>query len=145
MQIENLARQILVEADFAILAGLGIRADRLGVVEEVQRRRAPLDRLQLIGETPERVGTDGFALEGAGRGAADVALGDGHTEVIGPERDEPLEEADRRRTRLLEARLRVGAAIGPGPISAATFEADMPSVASRAAASASRSIFLRNS
>ena len=49
------------------------------------------------------------ALERAGGGAANPALGDRDAKVIRPERGQPLDEADRRRTRLFEPRLRFGA------------------------------------
>ena len=58
---------------------------------------------------PSTMRADRLALERAGGGAADVALGDRDAKMIRPERDQPLDEADRRGAGLLEPRLRVGA------------------------------------
>ena len=69
---------------------------------DAARRRAACRR-----SGPEH-GTDRLALEGAGGGAADLALGRRDAEMVGPERNQPLDEADRRGAGLLEARLCVG-------------------------------------
>ena len=58
------------------------------------------DRAQHVGETAGHIGADRLALERAGAGAPDIALGDRNAEMIRPERDQPLDEnrsARRRR------------------------------------------------
>ena len=55
MQLENLARQILVEAAAAVLAGARIRADRARIVEIDQHRRMALDREQHVAEAAEHI------------------------------------------------------------------------------------------
>ena len=57
------------------------------------------DRQQHVGESAQHVRTNRFALESARRGAADVALGDGHAKMIGPERHQSFAEADRAPSR----------------------------------------------
>ena len=68
-----------------------------------------LDGAQHIGEAAEHMRADRLALERAGRARPMSLLADRDAKVIGPERDQPFEEADRRRAGLLEASLRVGA------------------------------------
>ena len=69
------------------------------------------DGAQHVGETAEHMRADRLALEGAGGGATDVALGDRNAEVIRPEGRQAFNEADRRRTGLFETGLRIGAKI----------------------------------
>jgi hypothetical protein len=98
------SRQVLVQAALAVLSGLRIRADRLGVVEEVEHHGMLFDRVQHVGEAPLGEGADRLALECARAGAPDIALGDGNREVVRPERNQPLDEADRRCAGAREAR-----------------------------------------
>ena len=109
MQLEGLARQVLVQAAVVGVAGERIGTDRLRIVEEVEHRRMLLDGAQHVGETAEHMRTDRLALERAGGGAANAALGDRDAEVVRPERGQPLDIADRRRARLRQPRLGVGA------------------------------------
>ena len=91
MQLENFAGEVFVDASVAIDAGNGVWPHRTGVVEIVQHRRVALDRGQHVDEAAERVGTDRFALIGAGHRGAFVGR---NTEVIGPEPNKALDEAD---------------------------------------------------
>ena len=98
-----------------------VGADRLLIVEKVQHRGVLLDRAQHVGETAERMRPDRLALERAGDAAADVALGDRDAKVVGPESDQPLDEADRRRAGPLQPRRGLGAEgllFGGGPAAA---------------------------
>ena len=166
VQFEDLAREVLVEARAALLWP----AIELGPIDCALSRKFSiagmlLDRAQHVGEAAEHVRADRLALERAGGGAADAALGDRDAEMIRPERDQPFDEADRRRTGLLEPRLRFGAKellLGPRLVhhrsrrrrgvqaaragaSAATLGAGMPSRARRAASWRSRSCLRRQS
>jgi hypothetical protein len=66
---------------------------------------------QHVCEAAGHVRTDRLALERARGGVADVALGDRYSEVVGPERDEPLDKADRRGRRPGESRGDLGAKV----------------------------------
>ena len=114
MQLEDLARQILVDADLALrvaaldlLRGLRVRADGLEVVQIQQHRRVRLDREQQLAEVAEHVRPDGLALEAAGE-AAEQLLVDRDREVIGPELRQPLEERPLGRDRGGQPRGRFG-------------------------------------
>jgi hypothetical protein len=109
VQFEDFARQILVQAAFAILPGFRIGPDGLRIVEEIEHAGMLFDRSQHVGETAGDIGADGFAFEDAGAGAPDIALGDRDAEMIRPEGDQALDKADRRHTGAGEARRRLGA------------------------------------
>src|SRR5262249_33725701 len=72
VQLENLARKVLVDPDTrclpprAALRGRGIRSDREVVVEIQLHRRVRLDREQHVREAAEHVRADGLPLETAG-------------------------------------------------------------------------------
>jgi len=72
MQLENLAREILVQTAAGALAGRRIRADRKLVIEIEQHCRMTFDSLQHVTEPAEYVGADRIALECA-RGDTDKA------------------------------------------------------------------------
>src|SRR5271170_3049919 len=59
--------------------------------------------------TASSISANRLALERSRRAAADGALGDRYAKVIGPERDQTLDEADRRGIGLREPDPRVGA------------------------------------
>ena len=65
MQLEDLAREILVEALVAVEAGHRIGADRARIVEIEQHGRMGLDRQQHVGEPAEHMRADRLALIGA--------------------------------------------------------------------------------
>ena len=66
MQLEDLAREVLVEAGVADEAGHGVGADRARVVEIDQHRRVAFRRQQHVGEAAEHMRPDRLALVGAG-------------------------------------------------------------------------------
>jgi len=68
-----------------------------------------LDRLQHVGEAPEDVRTDRFALERAGPHSRQLTLVRGDAEMVGPERDQPLGETALGQHRALQSRQRLGA------------------------------------
>ncbi len=94
VQLQELAGEVLVEAAAAALAGARRRPDRLAVVEIEQHGRMLLHRLQHGAEGAVDMRADGLALEGAGGEAQLLALGDGDAEMVGPEPDEALGEAE---------------------------------------------------
>ena len=53
VQLQDLAGEVLVEAEAAALAGPGMRPDRLGVVEIEQHRRMARDGEQHVAEAAE--------------------------------------------------------------------------------------------
>ena len=61
VQLQDLAREVLVEAARAVDAGNGVRTHRRRLVEVEQHRRMALDRLQHVAEPPEDVRADGLA------------------------------------------------------------------------------------
>ena len=71
-----------------------------------------LGRAEQRGEPPKHIRTDRLALERPDGDAQFSALGRGHGEMIGPEGDQPLDEAGTRRELLLQPRLGLGAEQG---------------------------------
>ena len=69
VQLEDLARQVFVEAALAPLSGNGARPERLGIVEIDQHGRMAGDGAQHVGEAAEHVRPDRLALEASGGGA----------------------------------------------------------------------------
>ncbi len=104
MQLEDFAREILVETALLPLAGDRVRADRARIVEIDQHRRMGLDRQQHVGEAAEHVRADRLALVGAAD-RTHAALVGGDAEMIRPEPDEPFGEADVGAERGMNARL----------------------------------------
>jgi hypothetical protein len=97
MQLERLARQVLVEALVAQPAAARVGPDGGGVVEIDQHRRMADRRLQHVGEAAGDMRPDRLALEGADQAGQHRLVGDRHGEVVAPEPRQPLEE---RRPRL---------------------------------------------
>ena len=93
MQFEDLAREIFVEALAAPHAGKRVGADRARIVEIEQHRRMRLDREQHVGELPEHMRADRLALIGAADRPRRPLVG-GNAEMVRPEPDQPLGEAD---------------------------------------------------
>ena len=91
MQLQDLAREIFVEATGAVDAGDRIRTHRNGLVEIEQHGRMALGSQQQIGEAAKHVRTDGLALIGAGH-APDLVGRD--AEMIGPEPNKALAKSD---------------------------------------------------
>ena len=97
MQLHDFAREILVEA--ALLAAahrreharLGIRSDRLRLIEIDEHCRVLFDGKQHVRKAPKHVRTDGFELEQPGK-SDHWQLVDGDGKVVGPEMHEPLDE-----------------------------------------------------
>ena len=104
MQLQDLAREVLVEAAGAIDAGDRVRAHRRRLVEVEEHRRMALGGLQHVGEAPEDVGADGLALVGTGH-ALDLVGRD--AEMVRPEPHQPLGKADLGGERRIDARLRL--------------------------------------
>src|SRR4029077_16357954 len=96
VELENLARQILVETTLAVLAGHGIRPEGLLIVEEEEHGGMRLDSQQHVGEAPEDMRSDRFALEGTGDDAHMGPLRRRDGEMVRPEHGEPLSKADAR-------------------------------------------------
>ncbi len=84
VQLQQLARQVFVEALLAALAGARIRADRLRVVQIQQHRRVQRRGLQQIDEAALRMRADGLVLMRPHQ-TQHAALGGGHAEMVGPE------------------------------------------------------------
>ena len=103
MQLENLARQIFVDALAAALAGDRVRSHRLHIVEVEQHRRMRLDREQHVGEGAGNMRPDRFAFESAAQRAHRTFIGR-HAEMVRPEPDQPLGETGLRSERGVEAR-----------------------------------------
>jgi hypothetical protein len=112
MKLQNLAREILVQAPAGEFSRPGVGADGALVVEEEDHRRMGLGRPQERREVSERVRTDRFALEWPGRDAQLGALGHRDREMVRPESDEPLDETGARLQLLLQPRQRLGAELG---------------------------------
>src|SRR5262249_22722043 len=91
VQLEDLAREILVQAPGAIDAGDGIGPDGNEVVEIEQHRRMALGGEQHVGIAPEDVRPDRFALIAAGHVRH---LFPRHAEMVRPEPDQALRKAD---------------------------------------------------
>ena len=108
MQLQDFARQVLVEAAIAIAPGARVRADGHLVVEIDQHRRMHLDRAQHVGETAQHMRADRLALERPGEHAQRVALARRDGEMIGPEHHEPLEQPVVRCRETAEARRGLG-------------------------------------
>jgi hypothetical protein len=94
VQLEDLARQVLVEAALALgvggggaLRGEALGADRADLVEVDQHRRVTLDRDQQRLERAEHVRPDRLGLERAGD-RSERRLLDRDREVVGPEVDQ---------------------------------------------------------
>ncbi len=104
MQFEDLARQIFVEAAFLPQPGNRVGADRARIVEIDEHRRMGFGGQQHVAEAAEHVRADDLAFIGAAN-LAHVALVRRHAEMVRPEPDEPLEEADLGAERGLDARL----------------------------------------
>jgi len=107
VQFHAFARQVLVQAAVAALAGHAVRPDRPGILQIQQHRRmahhGQQHRLEPLGD----VGADRLFDERADqRGAAALADRDG--EVVGPEPHQPLTERCRCGEGVVELRLRVG-------------------------------------
>jgi hypothetical protein len=62
MQLENLAREVLVESEVADQSGHRVRADRARIVEIDQHRRMALHSEQHVGEAAEDVRPDRLAF-----------------------------------------------------------------------------------
>src|SRR6185503_986426 len=105
MQLERLAREIIVEAALLQPAGNGIGAGRGGIAELVEHGRVAFDRLQHVDEAPKHMRPDRLALKAAG-GRRD--LGGGDAEMIGPEPDKALDKTDLSIERRLQPRPRLG-------------------------------------
>ena len=104
VQLEDLARQILVQALGLIDAGNRIRPDRLRVVEVKQHRRMSLDGAQHVAEAAKRMGADSLALVSPGHGLNLVRR---DAEMVRPEPNQPLGKSDLGRDRRLDARRRL--------------------------------------
>src|SRR5262249_15145817 len=107
MQLENLAREILVDPDAwglppRALRGRRIRPDREVVVEIQLHRRVRVDREQHVREAAEDVRPDRLALEAAGE-PSEKLLVDGDGKVVAPELRQPLEEGTVGGNRVLQA------------------------------------------
>ena len=109
MQLENLAREILIDTEAALAAAprgalrkLRIRTDG-GLIVEIQKHRRMLGRgEQQVGEVAEHVRADRFALKAAGNAEhRDLVYRDG--EVVRPEIREVLDERPLARERLTDA------------------------------------------
>ncbi len=110
VQLENLARQVLVDADLARrsaalapLRELRVRTHRQVVVQVQQHRRMALDGQQQVAEVAEHVRPDDLALETAGE-PAEKLLVDRDREVIGPELREAFDERPLGAHRLAQTR-----------------------------------------
>ena len=106
MQFEYFARQVLVEPTLALLPSFGVRSERLGVVSKAWRDASRPQ--QHVGETPEHVWPDRFALEAACTGAYDGPLQGGYAKMVRPEIHEPLGETGLGLRDAFEARHGVG-------------------------------------
>nr|ACN58763.1 conserved hypothetical protein [uncultured bacterium BLR8] len=96
VQLEDLARQVLVEAERAVARGRAlrehtVRADGARLVEIELHRRVLLDREQQVRELAEHVRADGLGLVGAGERHHHELVGR-HREVVRPEVHEALDE-----------------------------------------------------
>ena len=98
VQLEDLAREVLVDADLALgLAArraprrLRMRTDGEMVIEVQEHRRVRLGREQQRAEVAEHVRPDRLALEAAGE-TGEKLLVDGDREVVSPELRQPLGE-----------------------------------------------------
>ena len=95
MQLENLARQILVQTEGALAAcralrQLRIRSDRALVVQIQQHRRVLLHRQQQLTEIAEHMRPYGFALQAAGD-PEHRQLVDRDGKMIAPEIHQPFD------------------------------------------------------
>jgi hypothetical protein len=90
MQLQDLTRQILIEAAVAIDAGDRSRTDRGSVVEIEQHRGVALGRQQHVGKAAEHVWADRLALIGAGHHRRIEA----DAEMVRPEPHQPLDQSD---------------------------------------------------
>ena len=102
MQLQNFARQILVQSPAAVDAGNRVRPDRRGVVEIEQHRRMGFGGEQHVGEAAEHMRPDRLALIGAGETRHLVGR---HAEMVGPEPHQPFGKADLGAERRGKARL----------------------------------------
>ena len=141
MQFENFAREIFVQPALAVLPGARIRPQRLLVVEEEQHRRMLLDRLQHVGETPEHIRPDRFALERARPHPRHPALVGGDAEMIGPEHHKPLDEAAIGDDSALQPRQRLGAKRLLNDLSGCGGGFGAPAASSRPSARAALALF----
>ena len=100
VQLENLAREVLVDAELAIarcrapaaaLRELRARADRSLVVQVQDHCRMRLDRGEHVDKASGHVRPDRFVLQRTGE-RQDLRLVGGNGEVVGPEMHEPLAE-----------------------------------------------------
>ena len=91
MQLQYLAREILVEAAGAIDAGNGVGPDGNEIIEIDQHCWVALDREQHVDIAPEDVRPDCLAFIAA-RHVGHLVRG--HAEMVRPEPDEALGEAD---------------------------------------------------
>ena len=109
MQLQDLARQVLVEAARSLLplarphAGQAARTDRLRLVEVQQHRRMAHDRQQQVFEAAQHVRADRIGLEAAGQ-PDDQELVDRDREVVRPEVHQSLDEGGRGQQRARCAR-----------------------------------------
>jgi hypothetical protein len=97
MQLQDLARQVLVEAALSLLplsrahGGEAARADRLRLVQVQQHRRMANGGEQQVFEAAQHVRADGIGLEATGQ-TDHQQLVDRDREVVGPEVHQPLHE-----------------------------------------------------
>src|SRR5439155_13394331 len=89
VELENLARQVLVEPAASAFSHARVRTDRLIEVQVTDHRLMVLDDDQHVFKSAHHMGADGLDLESASENAA---LGSADGEVIGPEIDQPFEE-----------------------------------------------------
>ena len=92
VQLQQLARQVLVQALIAGAAGARVRADRGGVVEIDQHGRVADHGAQHVVEAAGDVRADGLALEGADEHGQNRLAGDGDREMVAPEMGEALDQ-----------------------------------------------------
>ncbi len=91
VQLQDLTREILVEAAGAIDAGHRVGPDGNEIVEVDQHGRVALDREQHVDVAPEDVRPDRFALIATRHVRYPLR---GHAEMVRPEPDEALGKAD---------------------------------------------------
>ena len=103
MQLEDFAREVLVQPARVDEARDRLRADRARVVEIEQHSRMAGRRQQHVGEAAEHVRADRLALVAAGHAHRRVGR---DAEMVRPEPDQPLDESDLGRDRGIEPRLR---------------------------------------
>ena len=108
VKLHDLARQVLVQSPAGEPSRRGVGTDRVLVVEEENHRGMRFRRDEQGRELAEHVGADRLALEGTGFHPQLCALGDGDGEMVGPESDQPLDEARARLELLGKTRLGFG-------------------------------------